>query len=61
MMKITAERNLETMPFDMAFNTGNGEELCQATGKEVCFGDPSNPANWWHEYRDAEGDYWYGR
>ena len=61
MKTISAERKLDTMPFDMAFNTGNGEELCHATGKEVCFGDPSNPADWWNEYQDSTGGYWYGR
>ena len=52
-MKITAERELETMPFDKMFYIGNGRrELCNATGKEVCFGDPMNPADWWNEDGD---------
>lgn len=32
------KRELETMPFDKAFETENGnEELCHATGYEVCW------------------------
>lgn len=61
-MKITAERELETMPFDKMFHVAEGrQELCHATGKEVCFGDTKNPANWWNEYQDSDGEFWYGR
>ena len=62
MNKITSERELETMPFDKMFEVAEGRwELCHATGREVCFGDPSDPADWWNEYIDSDGDYWYGR
>jgi len=59
MSKIIAERELEVMPMDKMFYIGNGRrELCQATGKEVQFaGDDT----WWNEYKDSDGDYWYGR
>ena len=62
MNKITAERELETMPFDKMFEVAEGrQELCHATGIEVCFGNPDNLADWWNEYQDSEGDFWYGR
>lgn len=62
MSQITAERRLDYMPFDKMFwVTENRQELCHATGVEVCFGDPENPADWWNEYIDSDGDYWYGR
>lgn len=57
-------RELETMPFAKAFETENGnEELCNATGLEVCFDgdDPSKLENWWNEYRDVDGNLYYGR
>lgn len=55
-------RRLETMPFDKRFDLdGGGEGLCHATGWEVCDGDPENPADWWEEYQDAEGNLYYGR
>ena len=57
----TMRRELETMPFDKAFETENGTELCHATGFEVCLGDPSNPADWWNEYEDSPGETHYGR
>lgn len=50
-------RELEIMPFDHEFNG----ELCHATGYEVCKGDPKNPADWWNEYEDREGNLHYGR
>jgi len=50
-------RELVEMPFDMDF----GGELCHATGDEVCLGDPSNPADWWNEYIDQDGNLHYGR
>lgn len=55
-------RKLKNMPYAMTFETGSGnEELCNATGYEVCFGDPLNPADWWNEYTDSEGNLYYGR
>ena len=50
-------RELVEMPFDMDF----GGELCHATGDEVCLGDQSNPADWWNEYIDQDGNLYYGR
>jgi hypothetical protein len=58
MSKITAERELETMPFDKVFYIGNGrQELCHVTGIEV----QDEDGIWWNEYQDSDGDYWYGR
>jgi hypothetical protein len=54
-------RELENMPFDKAFDTGNGEELCHATGYEVCLGDPDDASDWWEEFQDSEGNLHYGR
>lgn len=54
-------RALPQMPFDHVFETENGnEELCHATGFEVCLGDPSNCQDWWFEYTDREGNLYYG-
>ena len=55
------KRELETMPFDKAFDVDGNEQLCHATGYEVAFGDPSDPSNWWNEYEDCFGNYHYGR
>ena len=55
------KRELDAMPFDKEFYTGNGRELCHATGMEVCFENPDNPADWWNEYEDSTGELWYGR
>jgi len=52
-MKETGRRELETMPFDK-----NG---MHGTGYEVCHGDPSDPADWWDEYEDDDGDLYYFR
>lgn len=50
------------MPFDKAFVTASGnEELCHATGYEVCMGDPNCRADWWNEYEDFKGNLYYGR
>ena len=59
MKKEIARRTLEEMPFDMIF----GGDNCHATGDEVCFegDDPKQPASWWNEYQDSEGNLWYGR
>lgn len=54
-------RELEEMPFDKAFDVNGNEQLCPATGWQVCFGNPSEPADWWNEYEDSEGDLHYGR
>lgn len=54
-------RELEEMPIDKVFFTENGEELCHATGFEVCNGNPNDPSDWWNEYEDSEGDFHYGR
>ena len=49
---IRMKRELETMPFDHEFNN----ELCHATGYEVCI-----DGIWWNEYEDSEGNLHYGR
>lgn len=55
-------RELEEMPFDKVFTTANGnEELCRATGLEVCLGNPEDLSDWWNEYVDSNGDLYYGR
>lgn len=62
MTRITAERELDYMPMDKVFHVAeNRPEMCHATGKEVCFGDVNDPADWWNEYIDSDGDFWYGR
>lgn len=54
-------RALPQMPFDHVFETPSGnEELCHATGFEVCFGDPDSYQDWWFEYTDREGNLYYG-
>ena len=52
---------LDEMPFDHAFNIDGNEQLCHATGYVVCLGDSENPADWWNEYEDVNGDLHYGR
>ena len=55
---ITGRYKKETMPYDMAFETESGRELCHATGYEVTFeGDNT----YWNEYVDSNGEYHYGR
>lgn len=55
-------RELDKMPFDKAFENQYGQrELCHATGYEICNGDKTNPADWWIEYTDSEGNLYYGR
>lgn len=54
-------RKLHEMPFDKAFEVNGNEQLCHATGWQVCFGNPSEPADWWNEYEDSEGEFHYGR
>lgn len=58
-------RELDEMPFDKVFETKNGnEEFCHATGWEVNFEDPAAPDfwQWWYnEYKDSEGNLYYGR
>ena len=50
-------RSLDTMPFDRVFETESGnEELCHATGYEVCI-----DGEWYNEYVDCDGNYHYGR
>lgn len=56
-----SRRKLEDMPYDKVFETSNGEEFCHATGCEVCDGDVNNPADWWNEYKDSDGNFYYGR
>lgn len=62
-MKKDMFRKLETMPYDHTFNVDGNEELCHATGREVCFAgdDPGIPGNWWNEYKDRNGCLHYGR
>jgi len=59
------KRKLNAMPFDKRFEIDGNEELCHATGFEVCFGDVlgdvEDPADWWNEYIDSNGDFHYGR
>jgi hypothetical protein len=54
-----SRKELDYMPFDKSFNN----ELCHATGYEVCFNNhnPNDIANWWNEYEDSEGNLYYGR
>lgn len=47
---------LYDMPFDKAFNTSRGRELCHATGYEVLFN-----GEWWNEYEDRDGETHLGR
>lgn len=47
-------KKLKEMPFDKAFEVNGNEQLCHATGWQVCFGNPSEPADWWNEYEDSE-------
>ena len=54
-------RELGYMPYDKAFEVNGNQELCHATGFEVCDGNPENPADWWEEYKDSNGDLHYGR
>lgn len=54
-------RKLEVMPFDKRFDVNGNTELCHATGWEVCDGDPENPADWWEEFVDSNGDFHLGR
>lgn len=56
------KRELENMPYDKMFENANGqEELCHATGYEVCCGNPDVPGDWWDEYIDSLGDTHLGR
>lgn len=57
----TLERKLDDMPFDKVFDVDGSEELCHATGYEVCLGNPDNPADWWEEFEDSKGGLHYGR
>lgn len=51
------ERELDYMPFDMAFIMPDGnEEFCHATGIEVLI-----DGEWWNEYVDHDGNLHYGR
>lgn len=52
-------RRLDHMPFDKSFD--GGFSLCHATGFERCLGNPNNPADWWNEYEDQDGNLEYGR
>ena len=55
-------RELATMPHDRHFYNSAGELVsCHATGYEVCKGDPGNPADWWDEFEDGDGELYYGR
>ena len=61
-MKKIERRQLENMPFDRMFELASGQQtLAHCTGYEVCFGDPSNLADWWNEYQTPEGEICYGR
>lgn len=54
---------LESMPFDRRFDTPNGEQLCHATGYAVQFDDETTPIGvplFWTEYKDNEGNLYYG-
>ena len=54
-------KKLNIIPFDKNFEVNGNEELCHATGFEVCFEDGEDPADWWNEYIDSNGDFHYGR
>ena len=54
-------RELENMPFDKSFTVDGNEQLCHATGFEVCWDNPDNPADWWEEFVDYNGEFHYGR
>lgn len=58
MVKEVERRELNQMPFDMVFDTENGEQLCHATGYEVKFSDDPG---FWNEYEDEDGNLYYGR
>lgn len=55
--------SLDHMPYDMKFDTPNGEELCHATGYAVQFNGETTPIGlplFWNEYEDSEGNLYYG-
>ena len=54
-------RKLNSMPFDHVFEVDGNEELCHATGYEVCLGNTEDPADWWDEFVDSNGEFHYGR
>lgn len=55
-------RELNEMTYDKAFVLDDGnEQLCHATGFQVCFGNPEQEMNWWNEYEDSKGNLHYGR
>lgn len=49
------KRFCEEMPYDKAFDTENGTELCHATGFEMLI-----DGVWWNEYVDSTGELHYG-
>lgn len=59
MWEIEVIKELETMPFDKAFEVGPGRwELCHATGRAVAF---KGDLYYCIEYVDSDGNLWYGR
>ena len=54
---------LKEIPFSRTFETGNGEELCNATGYAVQFDNEKTPLGFplfWNEFQDREGNLYYG-
>ena len=54
MRHVAEVRELDTMPMDKDF--GNG--LIHATGYQVRF---EGESEWWDEFQDDDGDFYYGR
>ena len=62
-MKETGRIKLKDIPFSQTFETGNGEELCNATGYAVQFDNEKTPLGFplfWNEFQDREGNLYYG-
>lgn len=62
-MKETGRIKLKEIPFSRTFETGNGEELCNATGYAVQFDNEKTPLGFplfWNEFQDREGNLYYG-
>ena len=49
-------RWLPMTPYDKAFEVDGNEQLCHAAGYEVMI-----DGELWNEYKDANGDFHYGR
>lgn len=60
-MQNNLRRELDYIPYDHVFMVNGNEELCHATGYEVCEGNPEDSSDWWNEYIDSNGDIQLGR